>query len=169
MSLNSLNDVYVQQLKDMYSAEKQLTDALPKMASTASTPELRSAFQSHLAETENHMETVRAILAEMQQNPGSTVCKAMEGLIEEGEEVASEEGNPDAKDVALIAAAQKIEHYEIASYGSLRTFAKMLGYDKVAGILQEILDEEYDADQLLDNLAMGVHNKTGLNREAMHS
>lgn len=115
------------------------------------------------------METVRAILAEMQQNPGSTVCKAMEGLIEEGEEVASEEGNPDAKDVALIAAAQKIEHYEIASYGSLRTFAKMLGYDRVAGILQEILDEEYDADQLLDNLAMGVHNKTGLNREAMHS
>lgn len=166
MSLKSLEDVYVDQLKDMYSAEKQLTEALPKMAKAASAGELRTAFQNHLAKTEQHMEAVRTILAELDENPTSTFCKAMAGLVEEGEEVAKGNGNADARDVALIVAAQKIEHYEIASYGSLCAFAKTLGYERTAQTLQNILNEEYDADQELDNLAMGAHNRAGLNRAA---
>jgi ferritin-like metal-binding protein YciE len=166
MSLNSLQDVYVEQLKDMYSAEKQLTEALPKMAEAASNAELKSAFTTHLGETETHLEAVRAILDELGENPTSTKCKAMAGLIEEGDEVAKEDGDPDARDAALIVAAQKVEHYEIASYGSLRTFADSLGYGKAAEMLQTILNQEYEADQVLDDLAMGTHRKVSLNAAA---
>jgi ferritin-like metal-binding protein YciE len=166
MSLNTLEDVYVAQLKDVYSAEKQLTEALPKMAKAASSAELRTAFQNHLAKTEQHLQAVRAILAELDENPTSTVCKGMEGLIEEGEEVAKEKGSAQAKDAALIVAAQKVEHYEIATYGSLCAFAKTLGYEQNAQTLQSILDEEYEADQELDNLAMGVSNQAGVNKAA---
>jgi ferritin-like metal-binding protein YciE len=166
MSLNSLQDVYVEQLKDMYSAEKQLTEALPKMAKAASNSNLRQAFESHLAETETHRDAVRAILDELDENPTNTTCKAMEGLIEEGSEVIKEDGDSDAKDAALIVAAQKVEHYEIASYGSLRTFADSLGDEKAARVLQSILDQEYEADQKLDDLALGVHQKAGLNAVA---
>jgi ferritin-like metal-binding protein YciE len=166
MSINSLKDVYVEQLKDMYSAEKQLIEALPKMAEAANNPELKSAFKTHLGETETHMETVRTLLSELDENPASKKCKAMEGLIEEGHEVTKEDGDPDACDAALIVAAQKVEHYEIASYGSLRTFADSLGYEKAAETLQTILDQEYSADQILDDLAMGTHRKASLNMAA---
>lgn len=166
MSIKTLKDVYVEQLKDMYSAEKQLTDALPKMAKAASNSELQTAFQSHLAETEAHLEAVRAILDELDENPTSTKCKAMAGLIEEGSDIIKEDGDADAKDAALIVAAQKVEHYEIASYGSLRTFAKSLGDEKAERVLQTILDQEYEADQKLDNLAEGVHQKAGINMAA---
>jgi ferritin-like metal-binding protein YciE len=163
MALNSLKDVYVEQLKDMYSAEKQLTEALPKMAKAASNQELSKAFSHHLDLTKGHMEKVRAILDDLDENPTSTKCKAMEGLIEEGNEVAKEKGNREVRDVALIVAAQKVEHYEIATYGSLRTFADTLGYKEVARQLQEILNEEYAADQKLDDLAMGAHKNASLN------
>lgn len=166
MNLNTLQDVYVTQLKDMYSAEKQLIEALPKMAKAASDSGLRLAFESHLAETETHMEAVRAILDDLDENPTSTKCKAMEGLIEEGSETIKEDGDADAKDAALIVAAQKVEHYEIATYGSLRTFASSLGDEKAARVLQTILNQEYEADQKLDDLAMGVHKKAGLNAVA---
>jgi ferritin-like metal-binding protein YciE len=166
MSLKTLQDVYVEQLKDMYSAEKQLTEALPKMAKAASDSGLSAAFESHLAETETHMEAIRAILEDLDENPTSTKCKAMAGLIEEGSDIIEEEGAPDAKDAALIVAAQKVEHYEIASYGSLRTFANSLGDEKAAKVLQTILDQEYEADQKLDDLAMGVHQRAGLNAVA---
>jgi ferritin-like metal-binding protein YciE len=169
MSLNSLEDVFVEQLKDIYSAEKQLTEALPQMAKAASAAELRTAFQNHLAKSEQHMQAVRTILAELDENPTNTFCKAMAGLVEEAEEIVKGNGNADAKDVALIVAAQKVEHYEIASYGSLCAFAKTLGYEQAAQTLQSILDEEYEADQELDNLAMGVHQKAGLNRAARQS
>lgn len=163
MTLNSLKDVYIEQLKDMYSAEKQLTEALPKMVDAASTSKLSSAFSEHLAETETHMEAVRVILDSLGENPTSTKCKAMEGLIEEGNEIAKEEGDPQAIDAALIVAAQKVEHYEIATYGSLTTFASSLGYEKEARILQGILDQEYEADQKLDDIALGNNEKASLN------
>lgn len=166
MSIKTLKDVYIDQLKDMYSAEKQLTEALPKMAKAASHSELKSAFQSHLGETEAHLSAVRAILDELDENPTSTKCKAMAGLIEEGSEIIKEDGDGDAKDAALIVAAQKVEHYEIASYGSLRTFAKSVGDTKAEKVLQTILDQEYEADQKLDNLAMGVHERAGINAAA---
>lgn len=166
MNLNTLKDVYVGQLKDVYSAEKQLTEALPQMAQAASNQKLRQAFENHLAETEIHMETVRTILDDLNENPTSTKCKAMEGLIAEGSEIVQNGGDADARDAALIVAAQKVEHYEIATYGSLRTFANSLGYDDAAQVLQSILNQEYAADQTLDDLAMGTYGKTGLNTAA---
>lgn len=166
MNLNSLKDVYVGQLKDVYSAEKQLTEALPKMARAASNQKLRKAFETHLAETEKHMQAVHMILDELDENPTSTKCKAMEGLIEEGSEIVQKGGDSDARDAALIVAAQKVEHYEIATYGSLRTFADSLGYDEAAQVLQSILNQEYAADQTLDDIAMGTYNQIGLNAVA---
>ncbi len=166
MKLNTLKDVYVGQLKDVYSAEKQLTEALPQMAQAAANQKLRQAFKNHLTETENHMQAVRTILDDLNENPTSTKCKAMEGLIEEGREIVQNGGDADARDAALIVAAQKVEHYEIATYGSLRTFANSLGYDDAARVLQSILNQEYAADQTLDDLAMGTYGKTGLNTAA---
>ncbi|MBX3057033.1 MAG: ferritin-like domain-containing protein [Anaerolineae bacterium] len=166
MNLNTLKDVYVGQLKDVYSAEKQLTEALPQMAQAAANQKLRQAFKNHLTETENHMQAVRTILDDLNENPTSTKCKAMEGLIAEGREIVQNDGDADARDAALIVAAQKVEHYEIATYGSLRTFANSLGYDDAARVLQSILNQEYAADQTLDDLAMGTYGKTGLNTAA---
>lgn len=163
MSLSNLHDLYVEQLKDMYSAEKQLTKALPKMAQAASSSELKQAFQHHLQRTEQHMDTVNGLLRELDANPGNKVCKGMEGLVEEGNEVIKERGNSDAKDAALIVAAQKVEHYEIASYGSLVAFAKTLKQKDAAAQLQKLLDDEYEADQKLDNIAEGTHRRAGMN------
>jgi ferritin-like metal-binding protein YciE len=166
MDMQSLRDVYVEQLKDMYSAEKQLTEALPKMQKAATAPKLQKAFQNHLHKTEGHLQKVQSILDELDENPTSTKCKAMEGLIEEGSEIAKKKGDADARDAALIVAAQKVEHYEIATYGGLRTFAQTLGFQSAAKTLQGILDDEYEADQELDNLAMGLHNSPSLNKAA---
>jgi ferritin-like metal-binding protein YciE len=166
MSLYSLKDLYIEQLKDMYSAEKQLTEALPKMVKAANTNKLSTAFADHLEETKGHMETVRAILDELDENPTSTKCKAMEGLVEEGSEILKERANSDVRDAALIVAAQKVEHYEIATYGSLRTFAESLGYKTAALQLQEILNQEYAADQQLDDLAIGLHHNASVNAAA---
>lgn len=166
MDFKRLHDVYVEQLKDMYSAEKQLVEALPKMAEAASTPELRQAFEQHLQITKRQQDKVRKILDDLNENPGNKVCVAMRGLIEEGNEVMKKDGHPQAKDAALILAAQKVEHYEIASYGGLRAFARTLGYDDAAESLNEILDEEYDADQKLDDIAEGGVLTAGLNEKA---
>ena len=162
MNLDNLRDVFHEQLKDIYSAEKQLTEALPKMVQAASAQELKDAFSYHLEQTKSHHEQVRQLLDHLDVNPGNKKCKAMEGLVEEGSEMAKERGDKDARDVGLIAAAQKVEHYEIATEGSLRTWARMLGDSDAAQMLQGILDEEYDADNKLDKLAEGY-----LNREAM--
>ncbi|MDX1416836.1 MAG: ferritin-like domain-containing protein, partial [Candidatus Promineifilaceae bacterium] len=165
MSIMSLQDVYIDQLKDMYSAEKQLTEALPRMVQAASSKDLQKAFQNHLQKTQMHLNTVQEILHQLDENPTSSKCEAMEGLIAEGDEIAKEDGNADARDAALIVAAQKVEHYEIASYGSLRTLAESLGYGEAAQTLQGILNDEYEADQELDDLAMGIHHKPGINAE----
>ncbi|MFW6097743.1 MAG: ferritin-like domain-containing protein [Chloroflexota bacterium] len=167
MTMSALYDVYVEQLKDMYSAEKQLAEALPKMAKAASTDQLQQAFEKHLSETRDHLNKVQAILDELDENPGNKHCKGMEGLVKEGEHVIKKEGSPAARDVAIILAAQKVEHYEIATYGGLRAYARTLGYDAAADTLDEILDQEYDADQKLDDIAEGGALEAGLNEEAV--
>lgn len=162
MNMNNLRDLFHEQLKDMYSAEKQLVEALPKMVKAASAQELKDAFQHHYEVTQHQFERVRNLLDRMDVNPGNKKCAAMEGLVEEGNEMAKQKGDADARDAGLIAAAQKVEHYEIATYGSLRTWARTLGDEDAANVLQAILDEEYEADNKLDKLAEGY-----LNVEAM--
>ena len=163
MDLNSLRDVFQEQLKDMYSAEKQLTEALPKMVEAVSAPDLKQAIKHHLDVTYTHLETVNQLLMTMGINPGSKKCKAMEGLIEEGDEMAKKKGDADARDAGLICAAQKVEHYEIATYGTLRTWAQMLGNSEVANALQQVLDQEYEADRKLTELAEGHLNRQAMN------
>jgi ferritin-like metal-binding protein YciE len=153
MALNTLHDLYVDELKDLYSAENQLVKALPKMAKAASDPKLRQAFESHLEETKGHVQRLETIFKELDESPKGKKCKAMEGLIEEGGEILKEDGQPSVIDAALIAAAQRVEHYEMAAYGSTRTFATLLGFEDAANLLQETLDEEAKADKKLTEVA----------------
>ena len=139
MKLNSLEDLFIHELKDLYSAEKQLTEALPKMVEAANTPALQDAFNAHLKETETHLERVHQILQKLNVNPGNAKCDAMEGLIEEGEEIINMKADADVKDAALIGAAQRVEHYEMAGYGTARTFALRLGHIDAADLLQHLL------------------------------
>ena len=159
MNLDNLRDVFHAQLKDMYSAEKQLCDALPTLIDAASSDTLRQTFENHLAITKQQLETVHEILDGMGVNPGNTKCEAMEGLVAEASDMAKKDGDPDARDAGLICAAQKAEHYEIATYGSLRTWAIILGEHNIAEKLQALLNEEYDADNTLDNIAESYINQ----------
>jgi ferritin-like metal-binding protein YciE len=161
MALDSLHNLYVNELKDLYNAENQLVKALPKMAKAATTPGLKAAFEEHLEVTRTQVERLDKIFGELGVSPKGKKCKAMEGLIEEGKEVLEEDGDEAVIDAALIAAAQRVEHYEIAGYGCARTFAKLLGYNDAARLLQETLDEEGDADKKLTELA-----ETSINIEA---
>ena len=158
MALKSLHDLYVNELKDLYSAENQLVKALPKMAKAANSPELRTAIEEHLEVTKGQVQRLETIFKELEASPKGKKCKAMEGLIEEGKELLEEEAAPGVLDAGIIAAAQRVEHYEIAGYGCVRTFANILGYDEAAGLLQETLDEEADADKKLTELAESVIN-----------
>jgi ferritin-like metal-binding protein YciE len=155
MKVENLKELYVHQLKDLYSAEKQIVEALPKMAKAASAKALQDAFRNHLAQSEQHLSKVQSLLDEMDSSPTSTKCKGMEGLIEEGEEAIKMEGSRTTRDAALIAAAQRVEHYEISGYGTVRTYARELGYNDAAEILEGIMDEEGDTDELLNQIAMG--------------
>ena len=159
MAIESLHDVYVDQLKDIYSAEQQLTEALPIMVNSASDSKLKEVLQLHQNATKSHVERVKGILDQMYVNPGTKKCKAMQGLIEEGLETAKKKGEIASIDAGIIAAAQKIEHYEIAAYGCLRTWAQSLGRGEAASTLQSILDEEYDADDTLTALAVSQLNQ----------
>ena len=158
MKMKTLKDLYVSELKDLYSAEKQILKALPKMAKAATAPELKKAFQQHLAQTEVHVGRLEKICEQLGQKPTGKVCKAMEGLVEEGKELIEEKPDPSVLDAGLIAAAQRVEHYEMAGYGTVRTFAKLLGEDKAATLLQETLDEERETDKKLTELAESVIN-----------
>lgn len=158
MSLDSLHDLYVDELKDLYSAENQLLKALPKMAKAATAPELKAAFTEHLEVTRKQVERLDQIFEGLGVSPKGKKCKAMEGLVEEGKEVMEEEGEDEVIDAALIAAAQRVEHYEMAGYGCVRTFANLLGYEDAAALLQETLDEEGEADKKLTELAETVIN-----------
>ena len=158
MSLDSLHDLYVDELKDLYNAENQLLKALPRMAKAATAPELKAAFTEHLDVTRKQVERLEQIFGELGASPKGKKCKAMEGLIEEGKEIMEEDGDPSVIDAALIAAAQRVEHYEMAGYGCVRTFANLLGYEDAAQLLQETLDEEGETDKKLTELAETIIN-----------
>ena len=158
MSLDSLHDLYVDELKDLYNAEHQLLKALPKMAKRATAPELKAAFTEHMEVTRTQVERLEEIFTALKASPKGKKCKAMEGLVAEGAEVIGEDGDPAVIDAALITCAQRVEHYEIAGYGCVRTFANLLGYEDAAALLQETLDEEGEADKKLTELAETVIN-----------
>ena len=166
MGFNSLQDVFAEQLNDLRSAEEQLVDALPKMAGAASSEELRKAFEEHLAQTRGHLERIEDLLATSGVARTGEVCAGMKGLIEEGSKIVQASGEPMAKDAALIAAAQRVEHYEIAAYGTAKTLADQLGYDRAEELLDETLDEEANADKRLTKLATGGLFSGGINEEA---
>ena len=167
MQLNSLDDVLHEQIEDLYSAEQQLIKALPEMASAAGSTELRQAFEHHLEETRGHVTRLQEILGQLGISSPSEHCKGMEGLIAEGDEVVKMQGNSAAKDAALIAAAQRVEHYEIAAYGTARTLADVLDLDDAKDLLDQTLDEEADADKLLTKIATGGMLKAGVNEAAV--
>ena len=158
MRLDTLRDLYVEQLQDLYSAETQLVAALPKMAKAASHTQLRGAFQEHLTQTETHVKRLENIFDDLGVSPKGQKCKGMEGLIKEGEEMIKTKGDSAAIDAGLIAAAQRVEHYEIAGYGCVRTYAQQLGDQQVARQLQQTLDEEGMTDKKLTQLAESVIN-----------
>ena len=153
MNLQSLDDVLIDQLGDLLDAERQLVQALPKMAQAASDRKLKEAFTEHLGETRDHVSRLEEIFGQLGKTAPVETCKAMQGLIREGDEIIAAQGSPTAKDAALIAAAQRVEHYEIAGYGSARTFAQRLGHPDAAKLLQETLDEEAATDKKLTMLA----------------
>jgi ferritin-like metal-binding protein YciE len=166
MQFNSLQDVFAEQLNDLRSAEEQLVQALPKLAGAASSEELRQAFEEHLAQTRGHQERVEDLLVMTGVTQSSEECVGMRGLIEEGSKVVSASGDPMAKDAALIAAAQRVEHYEIAAYGTAATLADHLDLDDAQDVLGQILDEEETADKLLTKIATGGMLRTGVNERA---
>jgi ferritin-like metal-binding protein YciE len=155
MNADTLTDLLVEELQDLYDAEQQLTKALPKLAETAFDEELREAFEQHLNQTKGQVQRLEKVFGELKVPASGKHCPAMAGLIEEASEIVESkgEGDPTVRDAALIIAAQKVEHYEIASYGSLRTLARTLGAQKVADLLQETLDEEAETDRRLTELA----------------
>ena len=150
---NSLDDLFWAEIADLYDAEQRLTKALPKMAASAHSPELRKAFEQHLSETEGQVRRLEQIFSSLDHKRDGATCEAMKGLIQEGDQMATAKGNPDVRDAALIAAAQRVEHYEISGYGSARVFAHRLGYNDAARLLQQTLDEEKHTDQKLNMLA----------------
>ncbi len=156
--MQTLDDLYIDMLKDLYSAEKQLVKALPKMAKNAQSSDLQQAFQEHLKQTEGHVERIEHIFSDMESSPRGKKCVGMEGIIEEGSELMKESVDPDVLDAGLIAAAQKAEHYEIASYGAARTWAERLGHNSAAQLLQQTLDEEGDANKKLTQIAVSHVN-----------
>jgi len=165
MALATLNDVFADQIEDLCSAESQLVDALPKIAAAAHDDKLREAIEDHLEQTRGHLERLANIKADLGIE-GAQRCKGMAGLLAEGEETVNESGAGAAKDAAIIAAAQRVEHYEIAAYGTARTLADELGYDDAKDLLNETLDEESAADQLLTKIATGGLFRSGVNTKA---
>ena len=158
MKIESLRDLYVEQLHDLYSAETQLVEALPKMAKAASTPQLQNAFQEHLTQTKTHVQRIEQIFQKLGTKPKDQTCKGMEGLIKEGSEMIKMKGEPAAIDAGLIAAAQRVEHYEIAGYGCVHTYAQQLGEQQDAQLLQQTLNEEGQTDKKLTQLAEQLIN-----------
>ena len=158
MEMETLKDLYVEELKDLYSAENQIIKALPKMIKAASHDELKQAFTRHLQETEIHAQRLEEVCDELGVSPKGKKCVGMEGLLKEGSELIKEKPEPDVLDAGLIAAAQHVEHYEMAGYGCVRTYARQLGYENQAQLLQTTLDEEGNTDKLLTEIAEGSIN-----------
>lgn len=160
--LDTLEKLYISELRDLYSAENQLLKALPKMAKGAASPELKDAFEKHLEQTKGHIQRLEQLFEQLDESPKGKTCHAMKGLVEEGSEILKEEGEDSVLDAGMIVAAQKVEHYEIASYGSVRTFANLLGQDEAARLLQSTLDEESETNEILNGLAETVVNPEAL-------
>ena len=152
-SLKTFDDLFTHQLEDVYDAENQLIEALPKMADAAASADLKKAFTSHLAETKVHAQRLEQVFKKLGKEPKRTTCPAMKGLVKEGGEAIGATGDPLVKDAALIASAQRVEHYEIAAYGTMRALARTIGKEEIATIFQTTLDEEGKADKLLTKLA----------------
>ena len=162
MKIENMEDLFLAEIEDLYDCEKRLTKALPKMAKASTTPELKKAFESHLQETQGHVERLERVFGEMGKKPKAVPCEAIKGLIEEGEEmIGNTEASP-LRDAGIIAAANRVEHYEIAAYGSARTFAQTLGLDGAVSLLEQTLEEEKKADKKLTQLA-----ETMINDEAL--
>ena len=155
----NLHELLIDELRDLYNAETQLTKALPKMAKAATDESLRAGFEEHLDQTHEHIARLDRAMELLEASPKGKTCKAMKGLIAEGEEKIKEDASPAVKDAALIGAAQKVEHYEIAGYGTVRTYAELLGEDEVVSLLQETLDEEAETDRKLTQLASSLNLK----------
>jgi ferritin-like metal-binding protein YciE len=153
MELTNLQDLLVEQLRDLYDAENRLVDSLPKLEDAASDRQLKEAFRDHLHETKNHVSRLEAAFKELGEDTKRESCEAMKGLVKEAEQMVNATGDPAVKDAALIAAAQRVEHYEMAGYGAARSMADQLGHHKVAQLLQETLTEEGNADKLLTKVA----------------
>jgi ferritin-like metal-binding protein YciE len=162
--MENLERLFVDELKDVYNAEKQIVAALPRMADAAQSEELRTAFRDHLKQTQGHVERLEKILDGMGEDKTGKKCEGMEGIIKEADHLLHDGLDPDVMDAALIGAAQKVEHYEIATYGTLRTFAEHLGEEEAAGLLQKTLDEEDETDRKLTDLAL-----SGINQDATDS
>jgi ferritin-like metal-binding protein YciE len=158
MARESLHDLYVEQLRDLHSAENQILEALPKMIKKTTHPELKQALQQHERVTEKQVQRLETVFKELGEKATGHKCKGMEGLLAEGEEALKDFKNGDVLDAAIIASAQRVEHYEMAGYGTVRSMASMLGFDKQADLLQETLDEEGEADEKLSTLAERVVN-----------
>lgn len=157
MELASLHELYVEGLRDLYSAEQQILKALPKLREGATNPKLKDAFAAHLAQTEEHVVRLEQIFVELDMSPKGKHCKGMEGLVAEGSDLLKEDAAPDVLDAGLISSVQHVEHYEMAGYGTARTYAQLLGFPKQAELLQKTLDEEQATDLLLTKLALTVN------------
>jgi ferritin-like metal-binding protein YciE len=153
MKINSLHELYVEELKDLYNAENQIVKALPKLAKHASATELRSAFEEHLQQTRGQVERLERIFQRLNESPKGSTCDGMKGIIEEGEDLMDAGAPQTVCDAALISAAQRVEHYEMAAYGTVRTWARHLGYEDDARLLQQTLDEEGETDKKLTSMA----------------
>src|SRR5688572_26928404 len=158
MSLATLHDLMVHELKDLYSAERQLVQALPRMSKNATSDELRTALDNHLAETEEHVTRLETIMESMGESPRGQKCEGMHGLIEEGKGLLKEDADPEVLDAGIIVAAQKVEHYEIASYGAVCEYARMMGHTEALQLLERTLEEEKNADRKLNEIAEGGIN-----------
>jgi ferritin-like metal-binding protein YciE len=165
MELDNLRALYIDELKDLYSAEKQLVKALPKMAKKATNPQLKQAFTNHLAETEGHVQRLEEIFQSLEAGPGGKKCVGMEGLIEEAKELIDEDPEEDVLDAGLISKAQHVEHYEMAGYGTVRTYAEILRETDHAELLQQTLDEEGNADKLLTQIAKSINTDAAIGDE----
>ncbi len=152
-TFETLRDLYIEELRDLYSAETQLLDALPKMAEAATSLELRNAFEAHFTETQEHARRLERIFEQLDEDPSGETCEAMKGLVKEGDSYVKAKGDDDVRDAGLIGAAQRVEHYEIAGYGTVRSLARRLGENSAAELLQQTLDEEGAADQKLTDIA----------------
>jgi len=163
MELETLRDLYIDELKDLYSAESQLVKALPKMVKAATAPELKAAFSEHLEQTKTHVERLETIFADLDASPRGKKCVGMEGLIKEANELVQEKPEPDVLDAGLISKAQHVEHYEMAGYGTVRTYAEQLGEEKHQRLLQQTLDEEGETDERLTEIALSTVNEDAMN------